>query len=347
MNLACVVALCGGVGVSGPAESSPRALAPVSGEPVSRPAETQTVRGITISTHRGGREWGDREIMASTFAEVAAVGANWVAIHPYAGISDDGGVRVRSHDWDWLRAPIEEAHAHGLQILIKPHLAYWGSGFSWRGEIRFEDTVARRRFEESYRRWIVDVARATVGADAFAVGTELDQTLSDEGWWRRVIEDIRAVNGAALTYAANWTDYQRVPFWDALDAIGIQAYFPLSDAELPEEDELRASWQRKMSELDEFATRHDRPIVFSELGYSRTWSAAREPWLGRGDDPAAEVFQRLCLRIALEAIEQNEHVVGAFLWKWFPEPRPVGRDFQIAAPGVREELRRTWIRSDR
>ena len=22
-----------------------------------------------------------------------------------------------------------------MQILIKPHLAYWGSGFSWRGEI--------------------------------------------------------------------------------------------------------------------------------------------------------------------------------------------------------------------
>lgn len=300
------------------------------------------MRGITISTHRGGREWGDREVMAPTFADVAAVGANWVAIHPYAGIRDDGSLRVWSDDWSWLRAPIEEAHARGLQILIKPHLAYWGSGFSWRGEIRFDDAAQKRRFEQDYRRWIVEVAKATVGADAFAVGTELDQTLVDEVWWRGVIADIREVNGAALTYAANWTDYERVPFWDVLDAIGIQAYFPLSEAERPSEAELRRAWSDRMGLLESFAARVDLPVVFTELGYSRTWSAARTPWLGHGDDPAAEVFQRTCLRVALEAIEETEVVVGAFLWKWFPEPRPVGRDFQIATPGVREELRRTW-----
>lgn len=334
------------VGLLAPTAASPGGV--VSGpSAVADESERQTVRGITISTHRGGREWADRAVMAPTFAEVAAVGANWVAIHPYAGIGDDGGLRVRSEDWSWLRPPIEEAHARGLQILIKPHLAYWGSGFSWRGEIRFDDAEQKRRFETEYRRWIVGVAQATVGADAFAVGTELDQTLVDEAWWRAVIADIRAVNGAALTYAANWTDYERVPFWDALDAIGIQAYFPLSEAERPSEAELRRAWMERMAGLESFASRHGQPVVFTELGYSRTWSAARTPWLGDGDDPAAEVFQRLCLRVALEAIEETETVVGAFLWKWFPEPRPVGRDFQIAAPGVREELRRTWTRTGR
>jgi hypothetical protein len=47
--------------------------------------------------------------------------------------------------------------------------------------------------------------------------------------WRRVIAAVRGVTSARLTYAANFDAYQRVAFWDALDAIGIQAYFPLTD----------------------------------------------------------------------------------------------------------------------
>jgi len=82
--------------------------------------------------------------------------------------------------------------------------------------------------------------------------------------------------------------------------------------------------------------------VFTELGYSRTWSAAREPWLAGIDAAAAVSLQKLCLKVALEAIEQEPSVVGSFLWKWFPEPVAVGRDFQLASPEVREELQGLW-----
>ncbi len=312
------------------------------------PGQATKVRGITVSTHRGGREWGDRAVMAPTFREVAGVGANWVSIHPYAGISADGSVSQRgSEDFSWLQEPIREAHAQGLQILIKPHLAYWGSPFSWRGEITFNDDAAWNRFFDSYQSWITAVAKATVGADAFAVGTELDKTLDHESEWRTVIEAVRKHNGAALTYAANWTDFERVPFWDQLDAIGIQAYFPISAEERPREEVLRAAWSDRMAQLADYSKRTQRPVVFTELGYSRTWLAAREPWLAQTDEEDAEVLQRLCLRIALEAIEAEPTVVGSFLWKWFPEPRAVGRDFQMAAPGVRTEIRSAWLNPKR
>ena len=315
-------------------------LSPVEG--VTTSVAGEPIRGVTISTHRGGREWGDSKVMAATYKEVRSVGANWVAIHPYAQINADGEVSVWSGDVAWLNEPIKTAHAEGLQILIKPHLAYWGSPFSWRGEITFDDPVQWSRFFETYADWIVSIAEATVGADAFAVGTELDKTLSHEAEWREVIDRVKAVNGASLTFASNWTDYHRVPFWDALDAIGIQAYFPLSQDERPEETVLRAAWKTRMADLRKFSKAWQRPIVFTEIGYSRTWIAAREPWLARTEEAEAEALQRLCLRLALEAIEAEPSVVGSFLWKWFPEPRPVGRDFQMAAPGVREELRGVW-----
>jgi hypothetical protein len=98
-----------------------------------------------------------------------------------------------------------------------------------------------------------------------------------------------------------------------------------------------------MARLASYSTHQGRPVVFTELGYSRTWAAAREPWAHRSDGPEAEPFQALCLSIALEAIEREPAVVGAFLWKWFPHPRPVGRDFQLATPGIQAVLREVWL----
>ncbi len=304
------------------------------------------LRGVTVSTHRGGQEWGS-DAIGPTFDELRAVGANWVAIHPYARIDADGTVSFRPIDAQSPESPevrpIREAHSRGLRILVKPHLAYWGSPFSWRGEIEFSEPESWRRFFDSYRSWIVALAEATREADAFSVGTELDRTLGHETQWREVIAAVRERTPAPLTYASNWTDYQRVPFWDALDAIGVQAYFPVADSDDPSEREIRRGWQERMWALHQFSERLDKYVVFTELGYNRSWEAARRPWEYQTDGPEAEVLQRRCLRIALDVIERERRVVGVFLWKWFPLPRSTGRDFQLAAPAMQAEIRRAWL----
>lgn len=317
-------------------------------QPVEASDTTTTIRGITVSTHRSGQEWASDQI-GPTFDDVRAVGANWVAVHPYARISADGTVRFRPIDRSSPPAeivrPIREAQARGLQIFVKPHLAYWGSPFSWRGEITFSDDESWQRFFTSYGEWIEGVASVTYEADGFAVGTELDLTVGYEREWREVISRVRRVSGSALTYAANWTHYREVPFWDALDAVGIQAYFPISMSERPSDADIEAGWSALMGELRAFRSVTAKPIVFTELGYNRSWSAAREPWDNHTDGPDAEGLQRRLLGVALDAIEREEAVVGAFLWKWFPRPRSVGRDFQLAAPAIQDTLRRSWVGS--
>ena len=124
---------------------------------------------------------------------------------------------------------------------------------------------------------------------------------------------MRLATPAPLTYAANWTDYRRVPFWDALDSIGIQAYFPLTQNPEAEEPEIRRGWQKIMGQLKEFARENHRPIVFTELGYNRSHQAAVQPWAHRTDGKEAEELQALCMKIALEAIEKEPSVVGSFL----------------------------------
>lgn len=307
--------------------------------------DKSTVRGITISTHGGGRDWGS-DAMIPTMEDIRAIGANWISIHPYARINADGSLRFERFDPldppEYLVRPIREAHRLGLSICIKPHIAYWGSPFSWRGEIDFKRDEEWQRFWADYGEWITLLAAACREADGFVVGTELDRTLHFEDEWRDVITRVREHTDAPLTYASNWTDYTQVPFWDALDVIGIQAYFPLTDKTSYSEADIRSGWQRQMAELRRYAEPLNRKILFTELGYNQSHQAPIEPWdyAVHGDD--ARSIQAICMRIALEAINAEDRVVGALLWKWFPNPRPIGRNFQMAAPHIKDVIAENW-----
>ena len=305
------------------------------------------VRGMTVSCRGAGLSWGSEE-MAGTLDRLAELGVNWVAIHPYGGIRGDGTVgqsRIDRllEDPVWLTRAIEMAHERGLKILVKPHIAYWGSAFPWRGAIAFESGAQWNRFFATYTEWIVRVAEASRGADAFAVGTELDGTESHEASWRGIIAAVRAATDAPLTYSANWNRYRALAFWDALDVIGVQAYFPLVDHEGPAtEAEVRAGWARVIAELEEFSRAAGKRVVLGELGYNRSQRAAVEPWAYASDSsPEGEALQSLCLDAALDAVAGSDALVGAFLWKWFPGESERG-NFLKSTPAMRRVIARHW-----
>lgn len=323
--------------------------APSAAAAASRP---EPIRGIVISCQTWGREWGTDEMVAA-LREVKALGANWVQIHPYLGIDREGNVGARQLTPGlapeqapvWLARPIREAHALGLKIAIVPHLAGWRAGWPWRGEIAFETEAEWARFFSSYQSWITTLARLCRDADAFSVGSELDRTVpGHEAEWRSIIAAVRAETPAALTYGANWGDYQNVPFWDALDAIGISAYFPLVDHERPPtETELDAAWLRLRRELDAYSKARDyKPVVFLELGYDESLAAARTPWADGRREPGALAVQTRCLDRALAALEgPAAPAYGAFLWKWFPgENRR--ENYALQSPALRAVLAARW-----
>ena len=306
------------------------------------------VHGMTISCPGAGQIWGT-DLMVRAMEQLKGIGVNWITIHPYAGIGADGTVGGRGmtrmyRDPTWLTRPIAEAHRLGLKIMIKPHLAYWGSPFAWRGEIRFDSEAEWKRFFETYEAWITQVAALCRDADAFVVGTELDQTAHHEREWRRIIRAVRQKTDAPLTYSAAWDTYERVPFWDALDVIGIQAYFPLVEHErLPSQRELDDAWARILRRLEAFGAEHHRDVVLGELGYNHSEFAAVRPWAyQQGGEHAGEV-QRRCLTAALKAIEGSDIVVGAFLWKWFPNESTRGRrNFLKSTPAMRAVISEHW-----
>ncbi len=312
------------------------------------PSAPEPVRGVVISCQTWGREWGTDE-MVTAMQEIKALGANWVQIHPYVGVSPEGGLHVpRWNPEDppprWLTRPIAEAHRLGLKICITPHVAPWRAGWGWRGEIRFETEAQWERFFDDYQVWITALARVCRHADGFTVGSELDQTIeTHEKRWREIIQAVRAETDAPLAYAANWPDYQRVPFWDALDVIAISAYFPVvRHQRQPTAAELDRAWSRIRGEVLAYARSQYRQVVFMELGYDTGLNAARTPWIDGDGRPGGAELQAQCLDRALAAVEHPEDdLVGAFLWKWFPGPAP-DENFLVSEPHMRNVVARHW-----
>jgi len=144
-----------------------------------------------------------------------------------------------------------------------------------------------------------------------------------EADWRRLIADVRAVYSGMVIYAANWYDeYERVPFWDALDAIGIQAYFPLSSDDNADLDALIAGWQPHLQAMAEVSRRFGKPVLFTEVGYRATPDAAREPWLwpqqGVHAEPAGLAMQARCYEAFFQAVWPQPWIAGVYIWKWHP-----------------------------
>lgn len=310
-------------------------------------ATEEPIRGIVISCQTWGREWGTDEMVAA-MEEVRALGANWIQIHPYGSVRRDGSIdfgRLPADGPapDWLARPIAEAQRLGLKICITPHLAGWRSGWSWRGDIDFANDAQWERFFADYEQWITRLARLTRGTTGFTVGSELDRTIpGHEREWRRIIAAVRAETTAALTYAANWPDYRRVPFWDALDVIGISAYFPLVQHDrTPTFAEIDTAWRRIRRDVLDYGEDQGRRVVFMELGYDRGRNAAREPWADGDGQPGGDAVQALCLDRALAAIDAPDPLLGAFLWKWFPGDAR-GENFLVSEPHLRAVVARHW-----
>ena len=107
--------------------------------------------------------------------------------------------------------------------------------------------------------------------------------------WQRLIAEVRGVYRGRLTFAANFDNYREVAFWDRLDLIGINAYFPLRAAlgSPLTEGALQEAWREVFAEIETFKSAHDldRPVFFTELGYTRRSGVTVAPWSSRGFVP--------------------------------------------------------------
>ena len=115
--------------------------------------------------------------------------------------------------------------------------------------------------------------------------------------WQQVIQVARKDYSGQLTYAANFDNYHEVGFWEELDFIGINAYFPLRriNRDLPQRTVYRKlfrdSWKAVFEEISAFQEKENlvnKPLMFTELGYTRYHNSTIECWTGDGFSVAGQ-----------------------------------------------------------
>ena len=299
-------------------------------EAVPVPAEPRLeIRGVTLASagyRRGGGGYGS-EMCADELDELAALGCNWVALteHVYMESVRSPEVRWREGRGENLIKTVADAHARGIKVLFKPHV--WSRDFGrgeWHGTVEMQSEADWAAFFQNYGDYVVahaELAQAA-GADAFCIGNELKATTHREAEWRALIARVRAVYGGAITYSTCADSYRDVAWWDAVDCVGITAYYGVADVDHPAEEQVRAGWRKVYADLIPFAESVGRPVVFTELGYSVSAHAARAPWEYdvRDENPQ---LQAMLYRVALEEAARSGVVEGVLLWKWFTLPAAV------------------------
>jgi glycosyl hydrolase family 113/HEAT repeat protein len=300
---------------------------------------------------------------AGSFRKLSELGVDWVSIHSWDPLQRDvhaPGWAEMHHPYAIPRLAdlVRSAHAAGLKVMVKPHLEMRGYEPTWeeRRILQGGDAAARRalisRIRESWARprpWHNDIEMTTetewrqwfsqyegyvlayarqaaeAGADAFCVGRETDKAaIARPDDWRRIIARVRETFAGALTYSANFDSYDRIAFWDALDVIGVSAYFPLADG-APKEEDLAAAWDRILARLETVARKTNRRVVFTEIGYPAVPTAASRPW-DEPSGPADVWLQARLYEAALQAVSKRPFMVGTFFWLWEGVARPAFRD---------------------
>ena len=265
---------------------------------------------------------------------VRDMGAGWVAMLPY-GYSTQGkpGVRFDTKQQWWgeqmegMRTLIQQSHANGLKVMVKPMM--WISG-GWSGDFEMRSESGWQEWEASYRKFIMSAAQvaADEGAEMICIGTELKMvTKKREKFWRQLIKDIRAIYDGKLTYASNWDEYAHIRFWDALDYIGLDAYFPLVSAKTPTPKALISGWKAPYKQITLLYKIYGKPILFTEFGYRSIDNCAWNQWEIENVSTSKRVnlkAQENAYQAFFDIFWERDWFAGAFLWQWYAHHERAG-----------------------
>jgi hypothetical protein len=220
-------------------------------------------------------------------------------IHPFFA---DQGMFPNPTNWitptltdDQIRFLIKESKKFGYKVVLKPHVDPLDFGVTpgaSRGSLR---PLSWDEWFKSYEEFITHYAKIAEEeqVDLFVVGTELDtssmSSLSDccgaprdaEKRWRATIKKVRQIYSGPITYsvscsiddyAADWKTQCHGPrdiaFWDALDYIGFEPYFGLTNKKDPSIDELKNAFTERLTQWAKpLSEKYNKKILFTEVGF--------------------------------------------------------------------------------
>lgn len=252
------------------------------------------------------------------------------------GLSDDDLVYL-----------IKSAKSNGITPIIKPQLFINGSA-NTRGEIgtNWDKETTDNWFNGywQYLKQYVDISQ-NEKLPFLVIATELPNIIYDSGstnnnyekHWRDLIKNVRDNYSGKITYAANSESISNIKWWDAVDYIGVDAYFTISDKDNPSLEDIKSGWidnslfrTKKafntnsnvniVDSLGALSIKWNKPIVFTEVGYRSSTGADSNivnldyKWLKKtiNQELQANLYKGL-----FDSFRNKSWFKGIFAWSWY------------------------------
>ncbi len=269
---------------------------------------------------------------ADVFEQLDTLGCNMVALNPYAFGSKHVPLLEFDLTWQWegetpngARHQVKLAKEHGMGVIIKPHI--WIAESGWAGELELANADEWKLWHKSYADYILHYAALAeeLDVEVMCIGTELKSSIRyDPGFWSSLIAQVREVYSGKVTYAANWDNYQNVPFWAELDFMSVDVYFPCDTSKDVDLEVLTQCLKGEKKTLLDFAKSQGKKVLFTEYGYRSIDRACGPQWelpsVERdGTGNINQLNQVLAYRAFLKTFWPSRQVLGGCLWKWYPD----------------------------
>ena len=193
----------------------------------------EILNGVVIVDQEDGPAANDQIKMEVKLRQLKEAGVNAVCFVPLADLEDIDvpEITFSSQLPRGMEAAIRAAKRLDLKIILKPALsvpAFPSHGGGWRGAIRMASEEDWRAWFDEYGSMINHYAGIAqrLRVDIFVIGTDYDKaTIGRDRPWRKIVRSVRAIYKGRLSYDANGVEEaDRLPFWDALDVIGVNIH---------------------------------------------------------------------------------------------------------------------------
>ncbi|MGD9131153.1 MAG: hypothetical protein PVH73_06220 [Candidatus Bathyarchaeota archaeon] len=251
-----------------------------------------------------------------------------------------------------LKHAITTAHSLGLKVMLKPMVEAVEREETlsypvWRGEIQPSD-----EWFESYSEFINFFAEFAEenGVELFSVGCEYKATTGEKEQWETVIQGVRERYSGPIVYSADWTNYQNIEWWDSVDYVGIDAYFPLSVLKYdPAFDELKNAWNNYADEIEAWLSTVNKPVILTEIGYRSGDGTNMAPSNYWSDMPIDLQEQMDCYEAAFQTLWKRSWFYGFYWWTWTYNPTDGGPNDSSHTPQGKpaQEVITQWYSMDR
>jgi len=291
------------------------------------PFDYSKINGVSFVASRDS-------ISESNIKPILNLHANYASVMPFGFIRELSHPEIQynsNRQWfgetqDGVKQYINALNKEGIHVMMKPQIWVWRGEFT--GGIRMQSETDWKILEAAYSKFILDFAKVAqeTRVDIFCIGTELETFIDERpAYWKQLIEKIRKVYKGKLTYAANWNEYNRTPFWGDLDFIGIDGYFPVSDLKTPTVDECKLGLERWKTQVKLYHNVFKKPILFTEYGFRSVDFAGKEPWKSDRDmDKVNLEAQANATQAFFDTFWNEDWVAGGFIWKWFHNHNQAG-----------------------